>query len=125
MTDSEMKPGLYWHVHHEVLFEYCYNYAERVAYIKSNKPKHEQSLRLKLFQPIRGAFGDEQACDEGHKADAEWHKADAEWHKADDECRRAYDEWRNTFTQSEVEALHKAECKSCPWDGRTIFPTEK
>src|SRR3990167_9363295 len=44
--------GLYWHVHHNVLAEWCYDYKKRVAYIKADKPAHEQELRLRLFKPV-------------------------------------------------------------------------
>ena len=45
-----MKKGLAIHCHHAILLEYCYDYQERVDYIKSDKPKNEQKTRLKLFK---------------------------------------------------------------------------
>ena len=51
-------PGLYWHVHHDQLWEYCYDPAGRRAYIKAKKPRRERALRLRLMQPVRGVLGD-------------------------------------------------------------------
>ena len=46
------KAGIAFHLHHYQLWEYCYDYDERVAYIKATKPEHEQKLRLRLFRLI-------------------------------------------------------------------------
>jgi hypothetical protein len=47
--------GFYWHVHHDSqLLEWCYDYEERLDYIKNKKPENERELRIKLFQPIKG-----------------------------------------------------------------------
>jgi len=47
------KKGFYWHVHHDRLIEWCYDYQERVDYIKKNKPENEIKTRLKLFKPVK------------------------------------------------------------------------
>ena len=47
------KTGLYWHLHHDRLVEWCTDYDERVAYIKVRKPAHEQESRLRLFRLVR------------------------------------------------------------------------
>jgi hypothetical protein len=45
---------LYWHIHHQQLVE---NLTEplknRIAYIKSDKPKEEQAIRLKLLKKVK------------------------------------------------------------------------
>ena len=33
-------------VHHEIPIEYCTNFAQRIAYIRAEKPAHEQAVRL-------------------------------------------------------------------------------
>ena len=38
--------GLACWVHHEHPIEYCTNFAERLAYIRAEKPAHEQAVRL-------------------------------------------------------------------------------
>ncbi len=47
------KSGLYWHVHHLQLAEWCYSYDERKDFITKHKPKGERPTRLKWFQPIK------------------------------------------------------------------------
>src|SRR3972149_3578268 len=46
------KSGLAHCCHHDKHYEYCYDYDERVKFIKKYKPLDEQELRLKLFQII-------------------------------------------------------------------------
>ena len=40
------------HVHHNVLFEYCYDYKKRVQVIKDCKPAAEQDIRLRLIKML-------------------------------------------------------------------------
>src|SRR3990167_5791614 len=49
MTKTKIISGMAFHVHHDVLFEYCHNYQERVDYINKEKPEHERKTRIKLF----------------------------------------------------------------------------
>src|SRR3990167_1160051 len=49
MTETEIISGMAVHVHHDILFEYCHNYQERVDYINKKKPEHERKTRIKLF----------------------------------------------------------------------------
>ncbi len=82
--------GLAHCVHHDIHWEYCYNYQKRVEFIKENKPKEEQELRLKLFKllPNKLVPGRESA---------EWKaciKAVKSYNKALQSCimaREAYD----------------------------------
>lgn len=46
------KHGLAHCCHHDIHWEYCYDYDERVNFIKEYKPQEEQELRLKLFQIV-------------------------------------------------------------------------
>lgn len=48
-----MNSGFYWHVHHDKLMEWCFDYKRRVEYIKSNKPDNEINIRLRLLQPVK------------------------------------------------------------------------
>lgn len=44
----------YWHIHHDRLFELEREpIEERIAYIKSDKPKDEVAIRLHLLKPIK------------------------------------------------------------------------
>lgn len=50
---TEPQAGFYWHVHHEVLLEWCYNYEERADYIRRRKAPDEVGVRLRLFRPVQ------------------------------------------------------------------------
>ena len=112
--------GMFWHVHHDRLLEYCYSYDERVVYIEEHKPADEVETRLRLFKPVKGKLPEavikafvacdkayvardkaDAACDKAYvardkayvaydKAYAAWLKANAAWLKADVACRKAY-----------------------------------
>lgn len=45
--------GLFWHVHHDRVAEYCWNSRLRVSYIKLEKPEWEKKKRLALMRPIK------------------------------------------------------------------------
>ena len=189
MTPKPIVRGLYWHVHHDRLVEWCYDYDERKAYIRTEKPKKERALRLKLFQPVKGplpsrvakaaaaydtartAYDTARAENErayaarvwviaevdkasaaldGTKANFAWKKANVAWEKVSaeyDKARAEYDkataedvranaaliktiteddraivELRKALDSKAMVALHKKECPTCPWDGKTIFP---
>ena len=116
---AEVQTGFFWHVHHEVLIEWCYSYNERASYISEQKREDQKETRLRLFKPVKGKLPQEvveagqayvkagQAYDEaGRVLDKAWH---------------AYDEARRKNMPA-IEALHKEECHNCPWNGNTIFP---
>lgn len=93
-----------WHVHHETLVELLREPIEnRIAYIKSNKPKSEQATRLRLLRVVKDqkAIAPAQAAYNAAIASAE--------------------------VSSGLAALHKKECKRCPWNSKkqTIFPKAK
>jgi hypothetical protein len=115
------------HCHHKILAEPLTEDAEnRIAYIISSKPKHEQALRLRLFRPVP-----EKKLAKRQKADAERQKAYAEWQKADAERQKAYAEWEKAYAEREkadaelAVLIHAKVCKDCPWDGKTIFSKER
>ena len=93
------------HCHHDVLVEYCYNYQERVDYILQNKPKREQTIRLKVFKLLpKEAVKElpEQLIITGaawDKAEAAWNKARAEWSKAGAEYYKAWAEWYKAWAE--------------------------
>jgi len=123
-----MTSGYYWHVHHEQLWEWCYDYDERVAYIRAEKPAGEVELRLRLMQPVRAVPERMQrAYAEWERAVAEWERAYAEREQAVAERERAYAQWKRAYAECapEMEALHALECPDCPWKNGTIFPEKK
>ncbi len=126
------KTGFYWHVHHDVLCEWCYDYNERVWAIKAVKPANEISTRLRLFQPVRGKFPDElvRYGEKYHEARATYDNTWADYHKA----RATYDNtWADYYKASvkcgealakylpEIKALHAKECPDCSHDGNQII----
>ena len=92
MPKKVPKKGFYWHVHHKVLLEWCYDYDKRVEFIRVKKYKSELDLRLKLFQPIKGELPKEFV-----RAGQAYNKA---WQADNDMCQ-VYDKVK--------QALYKAE----------------
>ena len=107
--------GFVFHRGHDVLMEFCWNYATRVTEIKRNKPKNERKLRLRLLQIIPE-----------HRLPPALVRARVAFNKAYealvdyDKARVAYREARDACTP-EIEKLHQELCLNCPWDGQTIF----
>jgi hypothetical protein len=151
---AKVKVGAFTlHCHHEVLGETLTEDAEdRISYILSTKPEHEQALRLRLFRPasqiqlkkFNKAYADwQKAYADWQKADADWQKAYADWQKEDADRQKAdadrqkayadrqkaYADWQKAYADwqkayADLAALvHDKVCYSnCPWNGKTIFP---
>ncbi len=53
-------------------------------------------------------------------------KARDAYAKAGDAYTKAWDAYTKAWDacRLKIEALHKKECKRCPWDGKTIFPAK-
>src|SRR3989344_533512 len=109
----KQQTGLFLHVHHDILLEWCHNYDERVAFIRNEKPKEEQETRLRLFKPFKGKLPQEVV-----KAVQELNKARQELNKARQENNKAWQEYDKVLNDNKelIEALHKAECPNCPWN---------
>lgn len=120
--------GLAFHVHHNILFEHCYDYKERVYAIKRRKPKNEQKIRLRLFKMLsKEAIAElpknilkadvefDKAMAELDKADAELYKAMAEFDKARAELYKAGNKW------DEKESFHTKHCGCKEWNGKEII----
>ncbi|KKR15068.1 MAG: hypothetical protein UT43_C0008G0013 [Parcubacteria group bacterium GW2011_GWC1_39_29] len=134
---AEVQKGFFWHVHHEVLIEWCYySYDGRASFIRTDKPKSEQETRLRLFKPVKGTLPREvveagQALDKASQAYVKAWQAYVETGRAYDEASQAYQAYDEAWqvlnealrkNMPAIEALHKEECHNCPWDGKTIFP---
>src|SRR3990167_2813223 len=79
--------GFCWHVHHNKLLEWCYDYKERVDVIKRDKPTNEIKTRLKLFTPIK----DIKAFPK------EWAETYKKWDEADKKLNEAYKKWDEAY----------------------------
>ena len=138
-VNDNNRHGFFWHVHHGILIEWCYNYNERAEYIRTRKPKNERETRLRLFQPVKNLPEEiikaRRVYDEAWRAYVEARRAYVEASRACDkacqacdEAWQAFDEASRTYHEvanrnmSAIEALHAEECPDCPWDGYTIFP---
>lgn len=93
--------GLAIHVHHDTLVEYCYDYAERVKYIKSDKPKNEQKTRLRVFKILPK-------------------EAEADIPKYYFEADKAWDEAGKKWPQKEKDAFHAKWCGCQEWNGKEL-----
>jgi len=97
----------YWHIHHKRLMEAATEpIANRIAYIRENKPASEVPTRLRL---LRAVTDQERA---------------ATYNAAIASAGAAYDA-AIASAEDDLAALHLEECPDCPWDGTTIFPEEK
>jgi len=110
--------GLFWHLHHRILAEWCYCYHDRRVEINSTKRGEEgdecADLRLKLFKPIRI-----------RKAPA-WLKAVTEESRVIGGYKwRSNDDFHNILISrrkwAELNRLHKKQCKNCPWGVKKAF----
>ena len=103
-----------WHVHHEIFLEPCYGYDERAKYIRTEKPSHEQALRLRLFKVVKGQLPQEVV-----EAGKPFGKAG----KTFDEAGKAYREAEKTFNEA-GKAYFKAE-KAFNKAGKAYFKARK
>ncbi len=82
--------GMAFHVHHSRLVEYCFDYDERVEYIKTNKPANEQALRLRLFKMIPKDRGPQTGLKRFMKAREAFDRAREAYIKAHSAFDKAY-----------------------------------
>ena len=109
--------GLFWHVHHDVLLEYCYNLNKRVRWIETHKHKGTHKIRLRLMQPVRGRVP-RQVRQAGKNLSNM-----AYWRTRRGDELALQIAINNNYRA--ILALHEKECPDCPWDGETIFPKQK
>jgi hypothetical protein len=136
-----------WCCHHGKLWEWLTEpYDNRIAYILSDKPEHEQAVRLRNFRP----------CSQHDKVDAidakywtEWDAIDAkwqtEWNALDAKYQPEWDaihakyqpEWDAIYAkywaerdaldakwQTELMKLYKLDVPLGTWNGNSIFAKE-
>ncbi len=109
-----IKRGLAFHCHHDILVEYVHDYDERVKFIKTSKPKKEQSLRLRLFQliPDEKVLGKDSPQGEAYyKAREAYYKVEEAYYKAWEayyKARVAYNKARVVYNKA-WEAYYKVE----------------
>jgi len=126
------KSGFAFHCHHDVLFEYVYNYDKRVVFIKEHKPAEEQEIRLRLFKMIPEDRLPVALLKAWKAYDKVWKAYDCNkvW-EAYIEVREAYNKAYSKASKAyykamkacepELEKLHRELCPDCPWDGDTML----
>jgi len=107
--------GMFWHCHHDKLYEWVYDYQERVDYIKKEKPKNEIETRLRLFKKIKGKLPNELI--------EAWKRYD-EAEKKCDEAWKKYHEAEKKYLPQLIE-LHKKECNCKEWNGEKLIFKEE
>lgn len=96
-----MKSGLVWHMYHDHLVTYCWDYEKRAQSIIAFKPVHEVAERLKRFQLIKGELPE---AFRGKRSSVTINELLVEYKDA-------------------VIKLHAEECPGCTWNGhRLVFP---
>jgi len=137
--------GFCWHVHHDKLLEWCFDYDKRADFIRRHKPKDEIPIRLEWMLFVKGKLPAD-LCKAGQEFDAANDKSDVARRKhaaLEERClqgRKKYvvalHKWMAAIKKRDVvddkltallrlhkkriEALHKKECPNCPWDGRRL-----
>ncbi len=130
---GDVQKGFYWHVHHDELVEFCYDYEERASFIRTDKLTDEQETRLHLFKLVKGSLPQEviealQACARTEQAYTKARQVYTKAWKAREKAWQAYDKaWQahGEALKNNMPAiieLHEKECPNCPWNGKTIFP---
>ncbi len=113
MNKSVRKSGLAHCLHHDIHWEFCSDFDERVTFIKEHKPKEEQPLRLKLLRlipddilPKKDSAQWEAYVKAGEAYDKVREACDKAW-EAYDKTREAYDKAGEAYDKAR-EAYDKA-----------------
>lgn len=129
-----MKGRYYWHIHHEKLLERLrYPVAERVLHIKTDKPQNEQELRLALMKRVKGPVPDKKTQARIKTLEKKLNAFEVSANRT----RMSYKQYNRMATELHrikqfktpalakyITALHKKECKNCPWKGKKRYPLE-
>ena len=123
MKKQQQTNGFSIHCHHNRLVEYCYDYQGRVGYIKREKPKSEQKIRLKVFKLLPSEAIKEipkrlqEAGRQWEQASWQWEEASRPWYEASKQWQEAEKQWQeasNQWPQSDQDAFHNKWC-GCKW----------
>ena len=122
MTPKPIIHGESMHCHHKWLFEYCYDYQERVDYIKANKPVNERKIRLKRFKILTKK---EIAMFPAEYIEASQKRTEAsqKLKEADQKRREAYQKWEEAYHKykPQLEEIHKKICNCKEWNGEEMI----
>jgi|SRR3990167_8621827 len=135
MNKTKIISGMAVHCHHKILFEYCYNYQERVDYINQHKPENERKVRLERFKmlteeqvamlPIEFVEAREKYAEawkeyaEAREKYAEAWKEYAEANKKRDDAEKKYIETEKKY-KPQLEEAHRKICGCEEWNGEMM-----
>ena len=125
------KSGLAHLCHHDIHWEFCFDYEERVEFINLHKPIEEQPSRLKWFKLVpddKIPGNDSPAWEAYHTARKAYDTAREDyvtaWEAYDTAWEAYLTAWKAYVTafSKELDQLHAKLFPGCPWDGKTMFP---
>jgi len=137
--------GLFWHVHHGNLYDFCFNLAERTNYIYKNKGLDEIKIRLRRIRAVQKPVGDQvlyrtalETCRITNLA-VEMVRAMknkrliASYISAKEICKylirlrvNSVDDYMDSVrSYFDMKRLHSKECKKCPWENDNLFHNAK
>ena len=149
------KKGFYWHVYHDKLIDWCYDYQERVNYIKIEKPKNEIKTRLRLFKKVKAKLPKElveagkkyieagkkcieagkkygeagkKYCEAEKEYDEAWKKYGEAWKKYVEAWKKSIEaekEYDEAIVKLQLEKLHEKECGCSEWNGEELVFDEE
>jgi len=119
--------GFSIHCHHDTFIEYCYDYRARVKYIKKDKSKEEQEIRLRVFKLLP----DEAVKDipiEWTEAYQRFLEEDRKYQRVDKyqetdrwrEAHRKYREADHKWYQESKDSFHAKHCGCKEWNGKEL-----
>jgi len=128
--------GMFWHVHHDLLLEYCHSYKERAEFIKRTKSPHEIPIRIKWFLPVEGKLPKE-VVDKAKAFNAAQlqhvrlvnsvqfpsHTTLISIDNTERACNNTFLAYKFAIDKHklELDTLHEKECPGCPWDGEYLY----
>ena len=121
------KKGFYWHVYHDKLIDWCYDYQERVNYIKIEKPKNEIKTRLRLFKKVKAKLPKElvEAGKKYIEAGKKCIEAGKKYGEAGKKYCEAEKEYDEAIVKLQLEKLHEKECGCSEWNGEELVFDEE
>ena len=113
------------HLHHDILFEWCWGFKERINVIDAEKPEYERAIRKRLFRFLTKKEIDMLPKDfvEACKAYGE---ADQKWKEAEQKYDGTYQKWKEAYQKCkpQLEEIHKKICGCKEWKNgqELVFP---
>ena len=134
------------HLHHDILFEWCWGFKERINVIDAEKPEYERAIRKRLFRFLTKKEIDMlpkdfvEACKAYGEADQKWKEAEQKydgtyqkwkeayqkWKEAYQKCKEADQKWKEAYQKCkpQLEEIHKKICGCKEWKNgqELVFP---